>query len=213
MALFRVVVEGKTLPGFSLDDVRPRLAALINRSEEVAGRLLSGQPSAVKSGVDQATATRYVNAITAIGVACRLERETLEIDVSEPKRDEGASRPVDALLREGTQPPPRTEKAHDEKFCAECGAVIKAKAEICPKCGVRQALPIGATSGKPGERRCTNCGAQGTMKTWLRNYSLPQLLAIVLLLFWVLPGVIFIAWAWGKYKCPHCGKVGENVPA
>ena len=30
-------------------------------------------------------------------------------------------------------------KAMDEKFCSECGAIIKAKAEICPKCGVRQA--------------------------------------------------------------------------
>jgi TM2 domain-containing membrane protein YozV len=29
-------------------------------------------------------------------------------------------------------------KAVDERFCSECGAVIKAKAEICPKCGVRQ---------------------------------------------------------------------------
>lgn len=29
-------------------------------------------------------------------------------------------------------------KANDEKFCHECGAVINAKAEICPKCGVRQ---------------------------------------------------------------------------
>lgn len=29
-------------------------------------------------------------------------------------------------------------KAFDEKFCSECGAAIKAKAEICPKCGVRQ---------------------------------------------------------------------------
>jgi len=29
-------------------------------------------------------------------------------------------------------------KAADEKFCSECGAIIKAKAEICPKCGVRQ---------------------------------------------------------------------------
>ncbi len=26
----------------------------------------------------------------------------------------------------------------DEKFCAECGTVIKNKSEICPKCGVRQ---------------------------------------------------------------------------
>jgi TM2 domain-containing membrane protein YozV/ribosomal protein L40E len=29
-------------------------------------------------------------------------------------------------------------KGVDEKFCFECGAVIRAKAEICPKCGVRQ---------------------------------------------------------------------------
>lgn len=31
-------------------------------------------------------------------------------------------------------------KAPDEKFCSECGAIIRAKAEICPKCGVRQAM-------------------------------------------------------------------------
>jgi TM2 domain-containing membrane protein YozV len=29
-------------------------------------------------------------------------------------------------------------KGADEKFCSDCGEVIKAKAEICPKCGVRQ---------------------------------------------------------------------------
>jgi TM2 domain-containing membrane protein YozV/ribosomal protein L40E len=34
-------------------------------------------------------------------------------------------------------------KAADEKFCSECGAVIRAKAEICPKCGVRQLPPPG----------------------------------------------------------------------
>lgn len=29
-------------------------------------------------------------------------------------------------------------KGLDEKYCSECGSVIKTKAEICPKCGVRQ---------------------------------------------------------------------------
>lgn len=29
-------------------------------------------------------------------------------------------------------------KASDEKFCGSCGEIIKIKAEICPKCGVRQ---------------------------------------------------------------------------
>lgn len=34
------------------------------------------------------------------------------------------------------------QKGPDEKYCLECGAIIKAKAEICPKCGVRQASPF-----------------------------------------------------------------------
>jgi TM2 domain-containing membrane protein YozV/ribosomal protein L40E len=37
------------------------------------------------------------------------------------------------------------QKGIDEKFCSECGSVIKAKAEICPKCGVRQ-MPAPAAS-------------------------------------------------------------------
>ena len=32
-------------------------------------------------------------------------------------------------------------KEIDEKFCTECGENIKSKAEICPKCGVRQSPP------------------------------------------------------------------------
>ncbi|MBI5843108.1 MAG: NINE protein [Deltaproteobacteria bacterium] len=32
-------------------------------------------------------------------------------------------------------------KASDEKYCTECGEIIKARAEICPKCGVRQFPP------------------------------------------------------------------------
>jgi len=35
-------------------------------------------------------------------------------------------------------------KGLDEKYCSECGAVIKARAEICPKCGVRQIAKPGS---------------------------------------------------------------------
>ncbi len=43
-----------------------------------------------------------------------------------------------------------TKKAADEKFCSDCGAVIKARAEICPKCGIRQtALHDGLTASAP----------------------------------------------------------------
>lgn len=110
-------------------------------------------------------------------------------------------------------------KGPDEKFCADCGAIIKAKAEICPKCGVRQMpapappAPIYGMAGDPTLRKCLSCSYQGQMKTWLRNSNVAQLIAIVGLLLWVLPGVAFIAWAWGKYKCPNCGELGKNAPA
>lgn len=29
-------------------------------------------------------------------------------------------------------------KQENEKYCSECGSLINIKAEICPKCGVRQ---------------------------------------------------------------------------
>src|SRR5262245_4380542 len=42
-----------------------------------------------------------------------------------------------AALAETTVPGGRT-KGANEKYCHECGEVIRARAEICPKCGVRQ---------------------------------------------------------------------------
>lgn len=62
-------------------------------------------------------------------------------------------------------------------------------------------------------RRCLSCGYTGQMKTWLRNYNFPQFLVILGLLFWVIPGVIFMAWAWGKFKCPNCGALDKSAAA
>jgi TM2 domain-containing membrane protein YozV/ribosomal protein L40E len=45
------------------------------------------------------------------------------------------------------QPPPvQTAKGANEKYCFECGSIIDARAEICPKCGVRQ-LPVPPAMG------------------------------------------------------------------
>jgi len=62
------------------------------------------------------------------------------------------------------------------------------------------------------DRECLLCGYKGTMKTWLLNYGLPQFTLIVLMLFYVIPGLIFLGWAWGKYKCPKCGALAKNKP-
>ena len=39
------------------------------------------------------------------------------------------------------EPAAPTAPSSPEKFCRECGEKIRAKAEICPKCGVRQFRP------------------------------------------------------------------------
>lgn len=62
------------------------------------------------------------------------------------------------------------------------------------------------------KRRCLVCGYDGEMKTWLSNYNLPQFISIVLLFTFIVPGLIFIGWGWGKFKCPNCGTLAKNVP-
>jgi hypothetical protein len=92
MTTFRIVLEGTTLAGFDPESVRPQLAALIKSTEEAAGRLLSGKSSTVKSGVDQATALRYTEALRAIGVDCRIESEASVVHVEDddaPQRTRG----------------------------------------------------------------------------------------------------------------------------
>jgi TM2 domain-containing membrane protein YozV len=40
---------------------------------------------------------------------------------------------------------PRQTLASNQKYCLACAAVLDARAEICPKCGVRQHAPPGAS--------------------------------------------------------------------
>lgn len=79
-------------------------------------------------------------------------------------------------------------KGSDEKYCQECGSLILAKAEICPKCGVRQAV-IQAVTSPSGRNRLTAAlfalllGGIGTHKFYLGKVGM----GIVYLLFcWTL---------------------------
>jgi TM2 domain-containing membrane protein YozV len=44
-------------------------------------------------------------------------------------------------------------KKENEKYCTECGALINTKAEICPKCGVRQYVLSTTISAEITEQR------------------------------------------------------------
>lgn len=61
-------------------------------------------------------------------------------------------------------------KGEHEKFCHECGDIIRVKAEICPKCGVRQpfASPldinqIKSFTGQGGPRSRVTAGILGIL--------------------------------------------------
>lgn len=44
-------------------------------------------------------------------------------------------------MTEPSTDPSDRPRGPDEAFCRDCGALIKAQAEICPECGVRQRSP------------------------------------------------------------------------
>jgi ribosomal protein L40E len=47
-------------------------------------------------------------------------------------------------------------KQDNEKYCTECGALINIKAEICPKCGVRQ-LTLSSNSMSEDQNKWVIC--------------------------------------------------------
>ena len=51
----------------------------------------------------------------------------------------------------------RMRKEH-EKFCHECGELIRMRAEICPKCGARQPLMDTANMSLAAQKFCHECG-------------------------------------------------------
>lgn len=99
-----------------------------------------------------------------------------------------------------------------DKTCPYCSEKVKFTAVKCRHCG--EFLPSGRpVVVLPGEVKCKECGTVGLFERWFLENNLAQLIAFVLLLFWILPGLAYIVWAWNKQKCPNCGAVGKTIPA
>ena len=78
---YDVVLTGRALDTRPVSEVARDLAVLFKRDLHIATALLRGTPTTIRTNVDQATATRYIAALTRIGVGANAEPQaTLEID-------------------------------------------------------------------------------------------------------------------------------------
>jgi len=106
-----------------------------------------------------------------------------------------------------------------EKYCTECGGLINAKAEICPKCGVRQHAHVATVDVKQNQQRdkwitclllCWFLGVLGVHRFYTGHTALGvlQLLTLGGCGVWVL--VDFIIIATGSFRDSQ-GNLIKNV--
>ena len=82
---------------------------------------------------------------------------------------------------------PQNIQVKTTKFCSECGAEISAKAEICPKCGVRVGPSPGTTSS--GKNKTTAAllafflGTLGAHKFYLGNTKMGIIYLLISITF------------------------------
>jgi predicted RNA-binding Zn-ribbon protein involved in translation (DUF1610 family) len=138
-----------------------------------------------------------------------------------PRQDTGSDIP-DALpvLPDEREPyarpePPVTRKrASNEKYCVDCGGLIRARASICPKCGVPQPDWEGRYEDddvgyeeRPRQNRpfrCPECGSRARPDTRKQIATLGWVFIGVGVLFWPLIILgIFLKDTW--QVCSDCG--------
>lgn len=70
-----------------------------------------------------------------------------------------------------------TQAPAGQKYCKDCGSLINIKAEICPKCGVRQAA-VGGKSKTTAALLAIFLGGVGLHKFYLGNIGMGVLYLI-----------------------------------
>ena len=167
---YRVIFKGDIADGKTIDDVKKRLASILKAETTTIEKLFSGKYIVIKKDADRETCERLKNAFKKAGAICYLQKqESPQIDKKTPKTV-------------------RKQPAQDDKFCSSCGEIIKKKAVICPKCGVRQQAELSKVAlllltfflgGIGGHKFYTGKYLQGALYFVFFWTGIPGLIALV----------------------------------
>jgi len=69
---YKIIFEGKIVPGKDIDSVKKKLMDLLNLDEMVMKRLFSGKPMVIRKNVDAETAENFRKAFEIAGAICMI---------------------------------------------------------------------------------------------------------------------------------------------
>ena len=89
--------------------------------------------------------------------------------------------------------------------CHGCGHEVSTGAPVCPRCGslIAQKHPKPGDVQSPG---CPNCGAHTVGKVRGLHGVKEVMIAVVLLLCFIVPGIIYYIHMKGVLYCTSCGR-------
>ena len=86
----------------------------------------------------------------------------------------------------------RSRRRSSTKFCVECGEKIRYRAEICPKCGVRQPMDLDDDDGPGGSQRAIREYSGSKVAAGICGILLGSLGIHKFILGLTMPGVIML---------------------
>ncbi len=90
--------------------------------------------------------------------------------------------------------------------CPECTNEVSTSAAACPKCGASIHSRNESIEIPKGKVQCGHCRAVIKPQKRAANAS-SIIIAILLLLLGIIPGVIYIIWESSRKQCPNCNLV------
>jgi competence protein ComGC len=129
---YRVIFKGEIREGENIEDVKSKLASELNLEIDKIERLFSKGAVIVKKGANLGTCEKIKSVFDRAGAICVIEKEK---NVGE-KTNGPVPPPIPAEIVTGSamNARPPVKKA-DERFCENCGAIVKINSLACHVCG------------------------------------------------------------------------------